>query len=81
MWRRTRELARSGECANWQEIERKLDAAGYASASQLWSISFRQVLDRLCAAAREADRVGPLNAQDTAAANDVGSLPPFPLSA
>ena len=51
MWRKTREFAQSGACANWQEIETKLDQLGYPSASQGWSLSFRTVLDRLCATA------------------------------
>jgi hypothetical protein len=65
MWRTTRELARSGACKNWREIELKLGALGYPLASQHWSHSFRQVLDRLCVNAKATPQV----------ANDIGSPP------
>jgi hypothetical protein len=51
MWSTARELARSGTCAGWRDIERRLMGLGYPGASQHWSESFRSVLDRLCAAA------------------------------
>jgi hypothetical protein len=54
MWSTARELARSGNCAGWRDIERRLNALGYPAASQHWSESFRSVLDRLSAAAAAA---------------------------
>lgn len=68
MWRTARELAHSGACADWREIDRKLAELGYPGASADWSGSFRLVLDRLCAAARPAlqspanDSSAPLSA-------------------
>lgn len=74
MWRTARELAHSGACANWQEIDGKLTALGYPSASAHWSHSFRLVLDRLCARSRATAPAHP-------AANDDGRASPITASA
>ena len=56
MWQTARKLARSGTCASWRDIDRKLAALGYLRASEQWSESFRTVLDRLCATSSRGGR-------------------------
>jgi hypothetical protein len=47
-----RELADSGQYANWQEIEKALLSAGFTEAPQFLSYHFvRRSLDARCAAA------------------------------